>query len=291
MEIDLDIDIESTVMQLKDQEQELYNFLIALKLIQKHVQDVPQFQRGEALPPTIHAKRLDSMPLHEALRVSIEPQKVFEYPHNIPKRFAGLIQLEANEKEYEQAQALTHQINELRATIVNYIAEKETDYRKRARLSQRLFPDTLYQTVNRKIPLLPDTSTRIDFSWCEQQKSVKKLSTEQAVSMLQRFDANTPPWQAAKNMERLMNSASAYKVTNVRTHPQALVKYYNEETGEVFVETRKVHSPMIALIQSRQPMEVSPLPDFQENDKKHLLLKGYKPIVEGTCLYCKDSPT
>ena len=273
MELDLDLDIESTVIRLKEKEQELYHFLIALKLIQKHVQDIPQFQRGEALPSTIQIKQLDSMPLHEALRISIEPQKVFEYAHNIPKRFAGLIQLEANEKEYEQAQALTHEINELRATIVNYVTEQETDFRKRARLSKRLFPDTLYQTVNRKIPLLPATSTKIIFSWCEEQKSVKKLSTEQAASMLQRFDANTPPWQAAKNMERLMNSASAYKVTNVRTHPQALVKYYDEETGEVHIETKKVHSPMIALIQSRQPMEVSPLPDFQENDKKHLLLK------------------
>ena len=88
LELDLDLDIESTLIRLKEKEQELYHFLIALKLIQKHVQDIPQFQRGEALPSTIHVKQLDSMPLHEALRISIEPQKVFEYAHNIPKRFA-----------------------------------------------------------------------------------------------------------------------------------------------------------------------------------------------------------
>ncbi|XAG09814.1 hypothetical protein NM432_19515 (plasmid) [Vibrio metschnikovii] len=93
---------------------------------------------------------------------------------------------------------LTSEINHLRSVIINFSAEKDTEYRKWVQLSKRLFPDTLYQTVHRKIPLLPATITHIDFSWCEQQKSIKKLSTEEAKSMLRRFDAATPPWQAEK---------------------------------------------------------------------------------------------
>lgn len=34
-----------------------------------------------------------------------------------------------------------------------------------------------------------------------------------------------------KNMDKLDNLPSAYKITNMRTHLQAVVKYYNEKTG------------------------------------------------------------
>lgn len=91
-----------------------------------------------------------------------------------------------------------------------------------------------------------------------------------------------------KNMDKLDNLPSAYKITNVRTHLQAVVKYYNEKTGG-YSEIRKVYLPMIALMQSQRPIGVNSLPDFQKNDKKHCVLKGYKPVVERTCLYYKQS--
>lgn len=277
--------IEDLKHQLTTLQDELMHNLIDLRLVQKFIQDVPQFERGVPLPDVIKPEHID-VQISDILKACIEPQSVFQYQHNLPKRFAGIIQYQASRAQYDEVMKMVGGINDCRQKIIKLVISVEPSSRKRAALTKRLFPDILYQTLCRNISLAPHATHNIQFSWYEHGKGLKKLSTENAEAMVQHFNAAAPTWQALRNLQSLHDAPNAFKVTNVRVHPQAVINYIEDEYGKNTFETRKVHSPIIALVDNDSPIKIEHLPEYRSNhsDREHTILKDYRPIIEGTNL-------
>lgn len=277
-----------TFEHLTTLEAELNESLIQLKVIQHDTVDVPQFGRGEPLPDTIDVKPR-KQGLAESIKLCTSPQYTHQYEHNLPKRIAGILQLQATSDEYDEIEKLTIKVNKTRTDIISKLVQLEPNSRKRAKLSRTMFPDVLYQTLSRKIPLLPYNPKTVLFSWCTKQKSIKKLSVELAEAIITNINAGCHPFQAQRNLNRLREVDTVYKVTEVRVHPQVVIKYYDCDSGKVKYETRKAHSPVIALTKSDQPIRYDRLTSFEHKDQEHNTLKAYKPLIEGTCLVYKNS--
>lgn len=278
------IDVQQSLSSIED---ELCSFLATLKAQAIHCQDVPQFERGATLPETITPTKLQ-LTAAQLLTACIKPQPVFKYKHNLPKRLAGLIHLTATQSEYDKAVKLVNDINQLREELIASVLEHEPNYRKRASLTRALFPDILYQTYTRKIPLLPYDTEKVSMSWCPQQGAVKRLPTEEARQLVEGFNANAPVWQAQKHLARLEDARNVYKISNVRVHPQANIKFASKDKDKYPSQMRKVHSPFIALTGPNTKIEFTPLNAFTESKDLAPILKQYKPLIEGTCLVYRE---
>lgn len=280
-------EVQEIYMQFEELSDELIEAFAVLRVVQHIVQDVPQFDRGEKLPDVIEPTP-KPFSLFQTLNACVKPQAVFQAEKNLPKRHAGIVQLQATEREYLDIAKLVEKQSQLRDEIVHRMLELEPSSRKRASLTKKLFPGILYQTLHRKIPLAPFNARSVLLSWCTEQKSIKRLSKEQARSIIDGINATAPEWQAQRNLARLDEIENIFKATNVRVHPQAVITFESEE-GKADWVTRKVHSPIIVLTDSAEPVRFNRLGVFKKSDEERHWLKAYKPLVEGSSLVYKES--
>ncbi|MFL7013653.1 DNA replication terminus site-binding protein [Enterovibrio norvegicus] len=284
--LDSKLPIIEAYQRMENVNAEICELLFSFRVIQHVVQDIPQFERGAVLPDEIEVVSLKPK-LAETLKWCIEPQPVHRFNINMPKRFAGVLQLQASIDEYRQVMKLVVESSLERDFIIKAMKDLEPNSRKRGALTKKLFPDILYQTLTRKVPIAPFGSTSVMFSWCEEQKSVKKLSIEQAKVIVEAINSSAPAWQAQKNINKLEEFDFVYKATNVRVHPQAVIKSTNTLTGQTNYMTKKVYSPVIVISDSNEPIRVETLKTFKASSNERHWLKGYKPLIEGSCLVYK----
>lgn len=274
----------------------LIDLLKALPVIQFKIQGVPQIERGDPIPSEIAPTEL-VMPVESAIELSVKPQRLFSTSINLPKRYEGIIQLQANEREYNEIIALTEQAWEARTELQSNLKDIEPNSRKRAALTKRLFPGILFQTIRRKVPVVDYNAHSVISTWCEGQSSLKKIGGDEAAAWVDRINKHVPEFQAEKNLLRLESVKAVYKKTEIRVHPLSLVKALSKQGSskgldklKVKTKTHKTHSPIIALTESNTQIPYTALPIYSPNENAvHKTLKGYKPLVEGSCLVYKVS--
>lgn len=279
-------EVQKAYTRFEELSDEIIEAFAMLRVVQHIVQDIPQFDRGEKLPDVIKPTT-QPFSLFQTLSACVKPQAVFQADKNLPKRHAGVVQFEATEREYQDIALLVERQSQLREFIVQEMLALEPNSRKRAALTKKLFPGILYQTLHRRVPLAPFDTTSVLLSWCTEQKSIKRLSKEQARAIVDGINATAPEWQAQKNLARFDEIENFFKVTNVRVHPQAVITFENDE-GKADWITKKVHSPIIVLRNNTMPVRFNRLEPFEKDDTEHQWLKAYKPLVEGSSLVYKD---
>lgn len=284
-ELSVKTELSALFTLIEDSNRQIKQQLASLELVQLHVNDVPQYARGEELPELIPVTS-KYMGLETALSQGIDPQSVHQYNHNMPKRFEGIIQLVATKEQYQAIDKLIYQNTKLRKALVAGLKEAEPESRKRSALTRSLFPDILFQTLHRKIPLLNYDAQSITTSWCEDQVGMKKLETQEVDHLVEKWCATVDLWRANQMRRTVRDVDNVFKKTAIRVHPQAVVKSIRDN-GKAKYDTYKVHSPLIVLSPSQTPIRYVPLNDFVKVQKNHEVLKGYKQLIDGSCLYHK----
>ncbi len=261
----------------------LITLLSELKLVQHHIQDIPQFPRGAELPEEI-TPQVVNLSKSRSIELCIKPQSTHSYTINMPKRFEGIIQLQATKLIYDEATHLSAQSWASRKELQQELILCEPESRKRAKLTKQLFPGILFQTLRRRAPLAPFNTLGVTTTWCDAQKSLKKIDPEEALSIINTINGGVPEWQAKKNIERIESAKTIYKKTEIRVHPVSVVRYKNEN-GLIQCDPKKSHSPIIVLTEQESPINYQKIGTHDRTVKvEHTLLKDYKPLVEGSCL-------
>lgn len=263
-----------------------------LPLIYLSVRDIPQFPRGEELPDVINVKPV-SLALTTTLNQCISPQGVHRYTRNLPKRFEGIVQFMASESEYQEVARQVKLNTRLRKELVEELKALEPESRARSALTKKLFPDVIFQTLHRHIPLMPYDTKSITTSWCTEQVGLKKLQTNDAKHLVEKWCETVDYWRANQMRDRLKDAGNVYKKTRIRTHPQAVVKYLSED-GRALYQTCKIHSPLIILSPSAEQIRHEPLETYKKGaskSKPHDVLKRYDQLIEGSCLYYRMDDT
>ena len=261
------------------------NTLLKLQSVQHLVNDIPQFARGEPLPPTIEVKP-KWMSVESTLMQCIEPQSVYRYTHNIPKRFEGILQLVATRAQYDSIARQVEVNNSLRKELVSGLKEVAPESRKRSELTRSLFPDILFQTLHRRIPLVPYDAKSLTASWCEEQIGLKKVKPDEAEHLVEKWCESIEPWKAFQLRNRLKEVQTVFKKTSIRVHPQAVLKTIKDDSRTKYI-TYKVHSPLLVLTSSSEPVRYLGLENYTDEKKKHEVGRDYIPLIEGSCLYYK----
>lgn len=268
---------------IKRIDSQLIALLSELKLVQHHIQDIPQFPRGAKLPEAITPQQVN-ISKSRSIELCIKPQSAHSYTINMPKRFEGIIQLQASKLVYDQAIILSEQSWNCRKELQKELILCEPESRKRAKLTKQLFPGILFQTLRRRAPLAPFNTLGITTTWCDAQKSLKKIDTDEALSIINTINGGVPEWQARKNIERIESAKNIYKKTEIRVHPVSVVRYKNNN-GLVQCDPKKSHSPIIVLTEQESPISYQKIGTHDRTIQvQHSLLKDYKPLVEGSCL-------
>lgn len=267
-----------------DTDSKLIEALSKLPMIQCEIQDIPQFERGEALPDLITPVST-KLSQSRVLEVCVRPQHVYSYNINMPKRFEGIVQLKACSETYQKVLNLAESCWRQRKDLQAELIEVEPEARKRGKLTKQLFPGILFQTLRRKAPIAPFNTLGITTSWCDEQKGLKKIGPDEALSLIRTVNSSVPEWQARRNQERIENAPNIYKKTEIRVHPISVLRYVNEE-GKVQCDPKKVHSPIIVLAETDSPVSYVKLNELDRTIKvEHSTMKGYKPLVDNTCLF------
>ncbi|MFC5079544.1 hypothetical protein VTH8203_01531 [Vibrio thalassae] len=265
--------------------QHIYDSLTALNPVFKSIQSVPQFARGEALPSRIYPENID-MTYQEALSMSIFPQPVYREVLNLPKRYTGLIQFFGNESQcYDIHQAVLEN-SKKRKTLFKLLKQAAPASRKRAELSKSLMPDILIQTLHRKIPLVTPETYRVRSSWCESQSGLKRMKEEEALAFVHQYAAKgLDDWQLRSQELKIKTATNIYKKSTIRLHPQYVVASIVD--GKSKHAPKKAHSPLILVSNNSKPIDFTSLEIYsksEEEKKEHIVLEGYEPLIEGTCL-------
>jgi hypothetical protein len=277
------IELLELMEEIKSTDAALISRLKSLHVVKMHIQDVPQFERGAVLPDLIEPTVIEPS-LTKALSDAIEPQAVFSQNLNLPKRFEGIIQLKGDEAIHAKAMALAESSWEQRKYLQQRLIELEPLSRNRSKLTKSLFNGILFQTIRRRAPIAPFNTLGIRSSWCDGQKSIKKIDSDEAKSLVVGHNQGIPPWQAQININNIESATNIYKTTKVRVHPQSVLRYV-DDTGKVKCEPRKTHSPTIVISNTDTPISYVPLEKYDTTESyTHEVLKNYRPLVEGTCL-------
>lgn len=270
-----------------DTDTQLIDALTKLPMIQCEIQDIPQFERGEALPDLI-TPVITKLSQTRVLEVCVRPQHVYSYNINMPKRFEGIIQLKACYDTYQKVLKLAESCWQQRKDLQAELIDVEPEARKRGKLTKQLFPGILFQTLRRRAPIAPFNTLGITTSWCDEQKGLKKIGPDEALSLIRTLNSSVPEWQARRNQERIENAPNIYKKTEIRVHPISVLRYVNEE-GKVQCDPKKVHSPIIVLTDSDRPVSYVKLDELDRTVKvEHSTMKSYKPLVDNTCLFYRE---
>ena len=70
---------------IKKIDSQLITLLSELKLVQHHIQDIPQFPRGAKLPEAITPQQVN-ISKSRSIELCIKPQSAHSYTINMPKR-------------------------------------------------------------------------------------------------------------------------------------------------------------------------------------------------------------
>ncbi|WP_428774876.1 DNA replication terminus site-binding protein [Vibrio sp.] len=273
--------LRSIFRQIEHSNTQLQSVLRQMPCVQLCVQEVPQFARDADLPAVIQPIG-QSVSVDFALRQAVEPQQVFQYNHNLPKRFAGIIQLSATKRQYDAVAERVSDSTLLRKELVSKLNDYEPVSRRRSRLTKALFPDILFQTMMRRIPLAPFDTSSVSLSWCEEQKSLKKLSTDQALQFIDSYYKGVSDRLREQNRQRIESVTAVFKSTNVRVHPQLVYRHIVND--KACFTPKKVHSPLIVLTSHSEPISFTALGPYTQSANEHRNLKGYKTLFPGTCL-------
>ncbi|MGR5296909.1 DNA replication terminus site-binding protein [Vibrio mediterranei] len=280
-------DIRDCVRLIESTNDEILTRLMEMRLTQLHAVDVPQFPRGSELPKTINVEPIQP-DLRTVLNQAIMPQPVHSQMIALPKRMAGIVQLQASEHEYQQLMELVEFNSQTRKSFFGQLKAAEPNERKRASLSKKLFPDVLVQTVFRKIPLSPFNTHSLKLSWCQSQNSLRKLSQTDVGELSRQLQRSMEKWKYNEIAEKLAHISTLYKHTNVRVHPQAVVGYTHN--GKKRHISKKVHSPIIVLTESETPITYTQLENHtQSDDTVTELLVDYDTLIPGSCYVYKTA--
>jgi hypothetical protein len=270
--------------EINSTDTKLIKALSELDVVQCKIQDIPQFQRGEALPTLITPTPTKLSP-SRVLDLCVRPQMAYSYNINMPKRFEGVIQFQAEPEDYEAIIEIADSSWKQRKELQKHLIEVESNERKRGKLTKQLYPGILFQTLRRRAPIAPYNTLGITTSWCDEQKGLKKIGPDEALALIKTVNSSVPDWQARRNQERIESAPNIYKKTEIRVHPISVLRYINEH-GKVKCDPKKVHSPIIVLSESTDPIQYSKLEELDRSIKvEHSIMKGYKPLVDNTCLF------
>lgn len=273
--------------KIESTDSQLIELLAKLPMIQYQVQDIPQFDRGETLPDIITPTPSQLSYIH-ALDACIRPQRVHSYKINMPKRFEGIIQFQASADVYEKVMKMAESSWQERKDLQAELIEAEPEARKRGRLTKQLYPGILFQTLRRRAPIAPFNTLGITSSWCDDQKGLRKVSPDEAISLIKAVNSSVPEWQAKRNQERIEAAPNIYKKTEIRVHPISILRYVNKQ-NKVQCDPKKTHSPIIVLTKTNSPINYVKLEQLDRTvSVQHSTMKNYKQLVENTCLYYRE---